>query len=346
MYGGTIKDILDKGENIIELYNGTLGEKPTAEWLGSCACYTKVSNTKYTVVHTGAEGVTCPNCGLNKHTGDHVLGSDHVCDTCAVVNAVVGNVQYSDVSDALENAVSGETVVVKNSATVNATIADGVTIDLNGSDISGTVVGADTGIYDSQTDDYTVQDDNGYGVISGMVSGLTAAAGYVMITEEAGISFHKINIALDKLTLKAPCAGLYYTGNFQADEIVLSNSTIGVVLSTACEMPVADGSNSNCLYTTSANSVLLKDIMRQDKLAAENAADAKTKVYARAYIKLADGTYIYSDVVVSNLQQLVETIDAKLWDKLSATQKDAFEAMYQLYRDAMSDWNIPNLKTV
>lgn len=344
MYSGTIKDILDKGENAIQLYNGTLGEKPTAEWLAACACYTKVSSTKYTIGHTGQEGVVCPNCGLSLHTGDHVLGADHLCDTCGVVNATIGETQYSDISDALQSAVAGDTVVLKNSATIKATMAEGVTVDLNGFHISGTLMGADTCVYDSQTDDYTVSDDNGYGLISGTVSGVKAAEGYALVTEDAGISFHKVNVALDKLTLKPASAGLYYTGSFLADEVIMENATVGVVLSTSNEVPVADDSDPACLYTATANSVLLKNIMSQDKLAAENAANAKTKVYARAYVKLADGTYIYSDVVVSDLQSLVETIDAKLWDNLSAAQKEAFVAMYQLYSDAMSGWNIPNLK--
>ena len=344
MTGGTITDILDKGDNIVQLANGTLGEKPTAEWLAACACYKKVSSTKYTIVHTGLDGVACPNCGLNKHTGDHSLGDDFVCDTCTVVNTVNGDVSYTDVSTAIQNATAGDTVVVQNDATINASVPSGVTIDLNGSSLNGTLVGTDTYVYDSQTDDYTVQDDAGYGVLSGTVSGVVAADNYVMLSLEEGISFHKADVALDKLTLRASNTGLYYTGSFLADELLLQNVTYGVALSTECTLPVADDSDATCLYTIGANSVLVKDFMSTEKSAAENAENAKTKVYARAYMKLADGNYLYSSVAAVTLQRMVETVDAKLWDSLSDAQRAALIAMYQTFGEAMADWEITNLK--
>ena len=219
-----------------------------------------------------------------------------------------------------------------------------VTIDLNGSSLNGTLVGTDTYVYDSQTDDYTVQDDAGYGVLSGTVSGVVAADNYVMLSLEEGISFHKADVALDKLTLRASNTGLYYTGSFLADELLLQNVTYGVALSTECTLPVADDSDATCLYTIGANSVLVKDFMSTEKSAAENAENAKTKVYARAYMKLADGNYLYSSVAAVTLQRMVETVDAKLWDSLSDAQRAALIAMYQTFGEAMADWEITNLK--
>ena len=240
MYGGTIKDILDKGENTVQLYNGTLGEKPTAEWLASCACYTKVSNTKYTIGHTGEEGVACANCGFDKHTGDHDFSADPlVCGTC----------------------------------------------------------------------------------------------GYTMA-----------KLDLSAVTLKPGAAGIYFKGNLTWDETNKNIISCGITVSTKNAQPVADGSDETCLYTTGGVSSLVTNILDEDKTAAENKANAKTVIYARAYLQLADGTYIYSDVVACNLQTMVETIDAKKWDTLSESQKTALAGMYETYSDVMANWNISNLK--
>jgi acyl-CoA synthetase (AMP-forming)/AMP-acid ligase II len=71
---------------------------------------------------------------------------------------------------------------------------------------------------------------------------------------------------------------------------------------------------------------------------------AKTVIYARAYVQLADGTYIYGDTVACKLQTVIETIDAKQWGVLNEIQKTALIEMYATYSDVMATWNIPNLK--
>ena len=155
-----------------------------------------------------------------------------------------------------------------------------------------------------------------------------------------------MDVALDKLVLKADSAGLYYTGNFSYDEIVADNLTAaGVVLSTQNAAPVADGSDLGSLYTDAGNSVLLKNILQEGNTTEQNRKNAKHLVYARAYLKLKDGTIIYSETNTTNLQTMVETVDAVAWDRLSSVQKDAITAMYQTYTEEMATWNIPNLKT-
>ena len=84
--------------------------------------------------------------------------------------------------------------------------------------------------------------------------------------------------------------------------------------------------------------------MSKENTAAANRKNAKMVIYGRAYLKFSDGTYLYSDVCASNLQTMVETVDAQLWNKLSAGQKETLMTMYQAYREEMETWNIPNLK--
>ena len=222
MYGGTIKDILDKGENTVQLYNGALGEKPTAEWLASCTSYTKVSSTEYKIIHNGdfsADPLVCGVCG------------------------------------------------------------------------------------------YTMA-----------------------------------KLDLSAITLKPSTAGIYFKGDLTWDKADKNIITCGITVSTKNVQPVADGSDASCLYTIGNNSALMTNILNKDKTVEENKANAETVIYARAYLQLADGTYIYSDVVACNLQTMVETIDAKQWDSLNEKQKAALIAMYKTYDEVMATWNIPNLK--
>jgi hypothetical protein len=217
-------------------------------------------------------------------------------------------------------------------------------LDLNGYDINGSVKGSNITIYDSQTDDYTVNNGHGYGVITGTVTA-TVAEGYVPVTETTGYSVHKVDVALDKLVLKAESTGLYYTGSFRYDEVVAASlQSHGVTLSTEKDMPVADDTDPTSLYTTAGNSVLLKNILAEGNSAAKNRANAKRQIHARAYVKLQDGTILYSAVKTSNLQTMVETVDNAAWTRLSGSQKTALRQMYSNFTEAMSTWNIPNLK--
>jgi hypothetical protein len=107
---------------------------------------------------------------------------------------------------------------------------------------------------------------------------------------------------------------------------------------------VADDSDSNSRYTTGSTSVLVSGIMKQDNTAAANKANAKQVIYCRAYLQLADGTYVYSDVVATCLKDVVETIDGKLWDRLTDSQKATLADLYTLYGEVMDSWNIHNIK--
>ena len=76
----------------------------------------------------------------------------------------------------------------------------------------------------------------------------------------------------------------------------------------------------------------------------KDAARAEMPIYARAYVLLADGTYIYSDTVDITLRAVTETIDSDLYQSLSAAEKAGLLAMYQQFADLMESWEIPNIK--
>lgn len=254
---------------------------------------------------------------------------------------------YNDLSVALQNCSDGAQLRLMDDLSEGLTTNLQITLDLNGYDIAGDLIAtAAVTVLDRQTADYTVENGNGYGVIYGTVTGVAPAAGYIVLSGEEGTSFHKVDVALEKLTLNAQAVGLYYTGSFLYDEIIAESvEAYGVTMSTACELPVADDSDSSCLYTLTARSVLLKDIMSPDNTVDVNRSNGKKLIYSRAYLKLADGTYLYSDVSTANLQTMVETVDAKAWDRLSDAQREMLLTMYQTYSEVMDAWDIPNLKS-
>ena len=361
MYGGDL-DKLDKSSYIpienISVYNGKLRTGAT-KYTAPCACYMENTNGSYTVWHKNATNGTCEVCGYDYkdvvlENGSHTFAitapgavSCHCGVTKTGVVAIVNKEAYTSLTEAIAASAQGATLtMIGDTAIENVTADKSITLDLNGYDVQGNLTvaaGVNFCVKDSQTEDYTVEDGN-YGKITGSYTG-AAAAGYVQITEADGTSFHKTDLRIRSATLQAGCAGIYYTAEYHYDEVVARNLTAyGVTLSTQNPNPVADGSDESSLYTISGNSVLLKDIMKQENPEYRNSGNARQTVYSRAYLQFADGSILYSDCVNTPLKELVETIDAKLWDVLTEKQKTALTDLYNIYSQVMDTWQIENLK--
>ena len=147
---------------------------------------------------------------------------------------------------------------------------------------------------------------------------------------------------ITSVVLKPASAGIYFKGSFTVDADVQVVRQ-GIAVSTENALPVADDSDPSSLYTTSGVSVLVKDILKTDNTDGQNRKNATMLIYARTYILLDDGTYIYGETVVVNLKSLVEAIDAKL-DNLTGRQAVALTRLYTTYATIMESFNLPNLK--
>lgn len=151
------------------------------------------------------------------------------------------------------------------------------------------------------------------------------------------------SLAVTTVTLKPGVTGVYFSSNL---DWAVNNPQVlsyGIVVSTENSVPVADGSDASSLYTQGSKSVLVKDILKPENTRAENTNNAKAKIYARVYVQMKDGEYVYSDVVQVSLQQVVVGAHNK-WDTLTAVQKEALQQMYATYSDVMRVWGVPNLK--
>ena len=225
-------------------------------------------------------------------------------------------------------------------------------IDLNGYSIHGVTV-TDGTLYclDSQTDDYTVAD-GVYGKVTEITGTVSAAEGYLQVTEGDGISFHKVDLEITDMTLRAASAGVYYKCDFSGDELVaVQVESYGVALSVLAE-PTVQNLETHCkssVFTqflpgpaqNSGSSTLLKGIMKERNRQQTNAENAATEVWGRAYIKTADG-YLFGSAVKRSLRQQVEAIDG-LWSTIDADQQAAVLGMYEKYTAVMDTWNIPNI---
>lgn len=150
----------------------------------------------------------------------------------------------------------------------------------------------------------------------------------------------RMTLKLTTVTLRATSPGLYYTGEFIFDEET-EVLRYGIAASLYDPEPAVDDSTTT-KYTEGSTGALISEIMfGTDK--AENANNAKMPVYARAYVQLSDGTYVYSNVVSVSLRQMVQAVDAK-WSTLTPAQVESLETLYENFSDVVSTWNVPNLK--
>ena len=145
----------------------------------------------------------------------------------------------------------------------------------------------------------------------------------------------RANVAIDNVVLRPGCSGLYFKGSFTFDGDV-TVTRHGIAVSLYNDLPVADDSDTTSLYTIGNNSVLISNILGEGK-------NGRDLIYARPYALLADGTYIYGEVVCANLKAVVEVIDLKL-DILTTAQKTAIADLYRQNTATMQDWLIPKIK--
>lgn len=361
MYGGRLDDIQRSNyiaDTNIQFYNGILEEAPEG-FLADCACYVEKGNAIHVIWHTGGNS-GCAHCaynyaGVTLESGTHAFAptdteGQFLCHCGTLKNGVAqsGGEIYISLEEALTATPEGGKIRLLEDTEETLLVPATVTLDLSGNDIHGAVAvagGATLYVADSQTDDYTVNDGYGYGKLRSVTGNAVSADGYVKLTEADGVSFHKVDVCLQQVSLRAKAAGIYYTGSFQYDEAVAKQvAAYGVTLSTENTDPVADGSDDTCLYSQAQNSVLVQNILSKENSAEVNRRNANTVIFARAYLKLADGSFLYSNTSATYLQLLVETIDALAWSSLTDTQKEAVSQLYESFKETTKNWNTPNLK--
>ena len=277
----------------------------------------------------------------------------------AVLNTATG-VSYTNIDTALALATEGHTLQLLQDIAQDVQITKNITLDLNGHSIVGNLStgdGVTAALKDAQTDDYTVEDDAGYGKITGTVSGVEAQKGYMMITENGEVSFHRLNLDPVTVCVRPSVAGIYYSSQFGGDEVIKRNIVAyGSALGAGIAPNFADktytrftadtwqtGADSEGNSKNIQNGTILQNIMT-----ANDQSGAETKVYSQAYVELSDGTKVLGKLVCCSLRDMIEGTDKlagvnQIWSSLKPVQQEAMLNMYRAYSHVMSTWNIPNI---
>lgn len=270
----------------------------------------------------------------------------------------LGSASYVSLSGAYaayqkRNSVNGVITLMSDSGD-DLLIGKDVTLDLNGCYITGSITVSD-GVTlfckDSQTDDFTVNDAYGYGMMPNVAGNMTAASGYLKITEKDRVSFHRVELGIDTMSLRPSAVSLYYRSPFKGDEVVAAHvRSFGICLSV--ENGTAAQAMTPGTYTVYTDfvpgaggnqtaSTMVSGIMKTGNTTAVNAANAETMIYGCAYLQTDEG-FVFGETVGMTLRQQVEGVD-KIWRTLTDRQRDFVLALRFRYSAVVEKWKVPNI---
>ena len=252
--------------------------------------------------------------------------------------ATANGVYYDTVQEAVDNADGTLVTMLQNSEeTVNA--KGDLYLNLNGKSLAALNV-TDGTLYgmDSTTNDYDCTD--GYGKIASVtgtyaqqyktdITGSTKR--YLAVTEDSGLSFHRVYVGITKISLAPSVTGFGYKAEFYADTVALTQiSAIGYSLSLGEGNPVtrSTGTFKNTL------TLRLKNF--------DVANYGETAVNASATVTLLSGEVIESTAVSYSMRNVVEKINT-LFADYTSTQKTAVQTMCKQHEAAMANWSIADI---
>lgn len=231
-------------------------------------------------------------------------------------------------------------------ATVWLSLTGDLYIDLNGFDLSGTIITNGFKVYgkDSTTDGYTCDnigyftcvDENGSPIVPERMH-IEADKQYLAICTEGRYSFHRFFAGITHMSLAPTVVGLGYKAAVYGDEMVFAELAQTNAFSFRVQLegnePVYLHLNGDQL--TSGEPITLR-IRNYD---VENYSEHK--LYTQAILTLNDGTVIETKELAGTFRWLTEKVNANHAD-YTVEQLTAFRAMLQTFT-VVEEWNIPNL---
>ena len=371
-YTGTAKITLDPART--KFYSGmNIGKSENAVIPAGAITYTHNDGVIYEATVSGT------NLKLTKAVTGFVI-------TDTNGNSGASNEYFSTVLDSYN--AGGDTpetathyIKLLKDMTENVTINKDVYLDLNGHQITGNITverGKTLYCMDSRTDDYDIEDGNGYAVITGTVTGNIQGvpagspispdenrgaghsayhAGYLKIVEKVGgvtqTSFHRVDLGLVYINFKPDDLGMSYTSNFSGDQLVKKHVKGFGVAASIQESPNAENLETKCGYSTLegfeagrgvnvGKSTRLINIMLPTNSQITNKNNSEKKVYGKAYL-LTDEGYTFGTEAVKTLKETVEAADTYFAQSNETLQQNAVN-MYETFEKVMSKWNVKNIK--
>ena len=267
----------------------------------------------------------------------------------AFITAEDSAVTYYKTLQAAFNAYSGGKATItlrRDVAEDNLSIEKLTYLDLAGYDVACNgfeANGFKLYVFDSETDDYTVENGNGYGRMTGdiaeiaeglpldsdIVTAVKPTDLYLKITETDGTSFHRLNLRFAGITLRPDSAddgsyqpGLYYKSQFGGDEVIKRNITaygVGMSAVVGEEMFTRDnsytqmaaekwqvGADQNGNSMNLQNGTILAGIMKKENPTIINRRNGNVQVRGQNYIMLQNGTRVVGPEVSYSLKDVFE----------------------------------------
>lgn len=264
--------------------------------------------------------------------------------------------QYTTLADAAAAAgtSSANYVQLLADVTETTTVSGDLYVDLNGHKLSGFTVSGTVYGMDSATRDYTDEKAGSMTVNGKVASNYKSTAAqtgevyrYLTVKSGSSYSFHRFYMGVTSVVLSPNNDGMGYKATFAGSDTVkaqLQDFGMGVSFD-----PLAESLSSNIYRTKSADQfaagapftqkLIVKNILKKD--IPENHDYASIPIYARCFIRLADGTTLFSAQLGGNLMDLVEAVDDN-WKSYSASQKNAVADMLEQYPMSTGGWGTPN----
>lgn len=223
-------------------------------------------------------------------------------------------------------------------AQVNLSLTEDLYVDLNGFDLSGTVVTNGFKIYgiDSATNAYSCDNMGIFSCVDAEGNAIapekfynTDEAKYMTLAGEGGYSFHRYYVGITTVSLAPSVIGLGYSAEFCGDAMVQAQVT-----SVGYDLWLEGGKTIS--RTADFQNVLT---LRVKNIDAVNYG--ATSVNARATMTLADGTVLQGKDHSWSLQQMVEAVN-EAYTAYSAEKLAAVKAMIEA-NPVMLDWQVENL---
>lgn len=191
---------------------------------------------------------------------------------------------------------------------------------------------------------------------------------YLTDSAEGVLTFHKLTFGIEDVSLRTEMGreGLYFSSPFAGDEVVKSRiATFGIAMSKqnlgSDEKWLAAMENGTAAYTsfgqhrfqtgvapekqTRTTGTLLKNIVNLQNSTETNAENAQTTVYSKAYVRLADGTYLTDTQQQARLDHVLQWTDSN-FEKLSPHQQAGLLLMYDRFMPLMDRISTPYIRSV
>ena len=267
--------------------------------------------------------------------------------------------KWDTLAQAVEAAQAGQTVQLGRSTGEAVTARKNILLDLNGCSIQNTLAAADgvtVSVMDSSTADYDISDGE-YGTIAAVSGSVLPARAteendvYVAITEEKGISYHAVGLNIHSMSLKPGDAAIYFNNNFQADTLVQQRlESFGIAMSitgapdeTTMTEEKHYTSQDKSLFGGEATGTLLTGIMKEENNDKTNLRNGELPVYARAYVKLTDGSYVFGVTRQRSLKEQLSMAE-EAFDTLSEVQKNGISNLTKRFARSLDSWALPRIK--